>query len=156
MAKNIDARLQELGIALPEGNAPAANYLPYAVTGNLLYVSGQICKRDGKILISGRVGEDCTPEKGKEAARICALNVLAQAKAACGGDLNRIKRCVRLGVFVQSADDFHGQPQVANGASDVIVDIFGDAGRHVRAAVGCNALPSDTAVEIDAIFELED
>lgn len=150
---DIDARLAELGIELPEAPAPAANYVPYTVTGNLVFVSGQISTGpDG--LVKGRVGDDMTVEEGAAAARLCGLNLLAQAKAACGGDLSRLKRCLKLGGFVTSAEGFTDQPKVINGASDLMVEVMGDAGRHARFAVGAPELPLGVAVEIEGIFEI--
>ncbi|MET0155805.1 MAG: RidA family protein [Rickettsiales bacterium] len=155
MAGKIDARLKELGIELPSANAPAANYVPYVRSGNLLFVSGQTCKNASGMIYSGRVGAERTPEEGVKAARICALNLISQVKEACEGNLDRVRRVVKLTVFVQSVDGFHAQPLIGNGASDVIADIFGDAGRHARAAVGCNALPGGTTVEVEGVFEIE-
>jgi len=155
MASNVDARLKDLGITIPDAPAPAANYVPYTVTGNLVFVSGQVPFVDGKLTATGRIGEDATPEDGYEQARICAINLIAQVKAACGGDLDRVKRVVKLGGFVASADDFNGQPGVINGASDLMVEVFGDAGRHARFAVGTNALPLGCIVEIDGVFEID-
>ena len=155
MASNVDARLKDLGITIPDAPAPAANYVPYTVTGNLVFVSGQVPFVDGKLTATGRIGEDATPEDGYEQARICAINLIAQVKAACGGDLDRVTRVVKLGGFVASADDFNGQPGVVNGASDLMVEVFGDAGRHARFAVGTNALPLGCIVEIDGVFEID-
>ena len=155
MASNVDARLKDLGITIPDAPAPAANYVPYTVTGNLVFVSGQVPFVDGKLTATGRIGEDATPEDGYEQARICAINLIAQVKAACGGDLDRVRRVVKLGGFVASADDFNGQPGVINGASDLMVEVFGDAGRHARFAVGTNALPLGCIVEIDGVFEID-
>jgi len=155
MASNVDARLKDLGITIPDAPAPAANYVPYTVTGNLVFVSGQVPFVDGKLTATGRIGEDATPEDGYEQARICAINLIAQVKAACGGDLDRVTRVVKLGGFVASADDFNGQPGVINGASDLMVEVFGDAGRHARFAVGTNALPLGCIVEIDGVFEIK-
>ena len=154
MAGQIDATLEKLGITLPEAAAPAANYIPYTISGNLVYVSGQVPFVDGKITYQGKVGQDFTVEEAADCARICALNILAQVKAACGGDLDRVTRCVKLGGFVNCVDGFGQQPTVINGASDLMVDVFGDKGRHARFAVGTNALPLNVAVEIDAIFEI--
>ncbi len=155
MAGLIEARLIELGIELPGAAAPVANYVPFVVSGNLVFVSGQVPLAGGAVQFPGRVGDDLSPEDGQKAARICALNLLAQAKAAAGGDLDRVVRVVRLGGFVNSAADFTGQPMVINAASDLMVDVFGDKGRHARAAVGCPALPLGAAVEIDGIFEID-
>ena len=155
MAGKIDARLAELGVELPEAAAPAANYIPYVVTGKLIMVSGQIPMQDGEIKGIGKVGRDMTTEEAAGIARICALNLIAQAKAACGGDLDKIARVVKLGGFVNCIDDYAQQPEVINGASNLMVDVFGDAGRHSRFAVGTNALPRGVAVEVEGIFELE-
>ena len=155
MAGHIEARLTELGIELPTAAAPVANYVPYVITGNLVFVSGQVPLAGGELQLPGRVGEDVSAEDGQNAARICALNLLAQVKAALDGDLDRVARVVRLGGFVNSAAGFTGQPQVINAASDLMVEVFGDKGRHARAAVGCPALPLGAAVEIDGIFEID-
>ena len=154
MSGTIDARLAELGIELPTAAAPAANYVPYVVSGNLVFVSGQITMLNGELQYVGRLGEDYGVDEGYQAARICALNLIAQVKAACGGDLDRVKRVVRLGGFVNSTGGFTDQPKVINGASDLMADVFGDAGRHARAAVGTPSLPLGIAVEVDGIFEI--
>ncbi|OUR76424.1 hypothetical protein A9Q83_14735 [Alphaproteobacteria bacterium 46_93_T64] len=154
MAGQIEARLTELGITLPEAAAPAANYVPYAISGNQVFVSGQVPFVDGKLQFQGKVGTDFSTEEAVQCARICALNILAQVKAACGGDLDRVVRCVKLGGFVNCVDGFGEQPKVINGASDLMVEVLGDKGRHARFAVGTNALPMNVAVEIDAIFEI--
>ncbi len=147
-----DARLTALNITLPDAPAPAANYVPYVRSGNLLYVSGQISAGpDG--LIKGRLGDDLDVAAGAAAARRCGLALLAQARAALGS-LDQIKRVVKLGGFVCSTNDFTDQPEVVNGCSDLMVEVFGDAGRHARAAVSVNALPRGVAVEIEAIFEV--
>ncbi len=154
MAGQIDARLEELGIKLPEAAAAVANYVPYVVTGNLVFVSGQVTIKNGEFKYVGKVGSDFSIEQGAEAAQLCALNVIAQLKAACGGDLERVVRCVKLGGFVNSAPGFTDQPKVMNGASDLMVEVFGDKGRHARFAVGAPALPLGVAVEVDAVFEI--
>jgi len=154
MAGRIEARLKELGIELPQASAPAANYVPFARSGNLLFMAGQICVWNGEIKHRGKLGRDLKLEQGVEAARICALNLIAQARAALDGDLDRVVRCVRLGGFVNSIESFTDQPKVVNGASDLMVQVFGDAGRHARTAVGTNVLPLDVAVEVEAIFEV--
>jgi len=153
MAGRIDAKLGELGIELPDAPAPAANYVPYVATGNLLFVSGQVSVANGE-MIKGKLGADLDVEAGQKAARACALNLIAQAKAACGGDLDRVRRVVKLGSFVNATPDFVNSPQVTNGASDVMVAVFGEAGRHARFAVAVASLPSGAAVEIDAVFEI--
>lgn len=148
----IDRQLQSLGITLPQAAAPAANYVPFVITGNLLVISGQLPMEAGKLAVTGPLGAGVTLEQGQQAARLCAINILAQAKAALG-DLDRVTRIVRLGGFVASAQDFTDQPQVVNGASNLMVEVFGDLGRHARAAVGVNVLPLSAAVEVDAIIE---
>ncbi|MBM3555028.1 MAG: RidA family protein [Alphaproteobacteria bacterium] len=153
MKGQIEARLKALGIVLPEAAAPVANYLPWVRSGALVFVAGQVSREGGKI-IAGRVGKDLDIEAGKRAARQCGLALLAQAKAACEGDLDRIRRCVKVGAFVNCVDGFADQPSVVNGCSDLLVEILGDAGRHARFAVGVNALPMNAAVEIDAVFEI--
>ncbi len=154
MAGGIDARLQELGIELPEAAAPAANYVPYVVSGNQVFVAGQITIYNGEIQYVGKLGRDYGVEEGEAAARLCALNIIAQVKAACGGDLDRVVRCVRLGGFVNSTADFTDQPEVVNGASNLMVEVFGDKGKHSRAAVSAASLPRGVAVEVDAVFEI--
>ena len=154
MSGDFDQRLAELGLSLPDAPAPAANYVPYVVVGNTVYVSGQVSMNaDG--LIKGKVGADLTAEEGAEAARTCALALLAQAKKACGGDISRLKRVVKLTGFVNSTPEFGDQPKVVNGASDLFVALLGDAGRHARSAVSAGALPFNVAVEIEGIFEIE-
>lgn len=154
MAGKIEARLKTLGITLPEGPAPAANYVPAVRSGNLLFVAGQVPVKDGKDQVVGKLGREVSLEQGQLAARICAVNIIAQAKTALGGDLDRVVRCVRLGGFVNAAPEFTDHPKVINGASDLMVEVFGEAGRHARAAVGCGSLPRNVAVEIDAVFEV--
>jgi enamine deaminase RidA (YjgF/YER057c/UK114 family) len=152
----IAARLTELGIVLPPAAAPVANYVPYVRSGSLLMISGQLCLGpEGKLADShrGKLGAGVTPESGVEAARRAALNVLAQALAALG-DLDHIRRCVRLGGFINSTPDFAILPQVMNGASDVMVAVLGEAGRHARTTVGVAQLPLDAAVEVEALFEV--
>lgn len=153
MTTSPEARLAALGITLPALAAPVANYVPVVQSGNLLFVSGQVPFEDGKVAVTGKVGVTVSEEDGVRAARICAINIIAQVKAAIG-DLSRVKRVVRLGAFVACAPEFSRQPFVANGASDLMVEVFGDAGRHARAAVGTNALPLDAAVEVDAVIEI--
>lgn len=154
MAGKIDATLKNLGMELPDAPTPVANYVPYVVTGNLVFVSGQVSATNGQP-IKGKLGADLDVEDGQKAARACALNLLAQLKAACGGDLDRVRRVVKLGSFVNGAPDFTGAPQVTNGASDVMVAVFGDAGRHARFAVAVACLPGGVAVEIDGVFEID-
>ena len=148
----IEARLNELGIVLPEAAAPVASYVPVVVHGGAAHVSGQLPFVDGA-LKTGRLGEDVSLEEGMEAARACGLMILAQLKAA--GVLDQVERVVKLGAFVNSTGDFTDQPKIANGASDLMFEVFGDAGRHARAAVGVPALPLGAAVEVDAIIALK-
>ncbi|MEI2384151.1 RidA family protein [Breoghania sp. JC706] len=153
MTGPIEKRLADLGIVLPSPAAPAANYVPFVVSGLHLYISGQLPFGASGALIKGRCGEDLSVEDGQKAARLCAINLLAQAKAATG-DLGRIARLVKLTGFVNSTPDFTDQPKVVNGASDLMVEALGDKGKHARSAVGVAALPLGVAVEIEAIFEL--
>ena len=147
-----ESRLDELGITLPKPMAPVANYVPYVVSGNMLFVSGQVSAGpDG--LMQGRLGEDLSLEEGKGAARLCAINLIAQCKAAVG-DLSRIARVVKLGGFVNAHADFTDLPEVINGCSDLMVDVFGENGRHARAAVASPVLPRGVAVEVDGVFEI--
>ena len=150
----IDTKLRELGIELPSAMPPVANYVPYAVTGNLVVVSGQIPAIDGKIAITGKVGEAVSIEDGQRAARLCLLNVLTHLRTACGGDLDRVRRVVRLGGFIASPPGFTDHARVMNGASDLAVAIFGEAGRHARTTIGVPALPLDAAVEVEGLFEI--
>jgi len=152
----IDRRLAELGIVLPTPAAPVANYVPFVRTGDLVVISGQICfGPDGKIADAhkGKVGGEVSPEAGREAARLCAVNLLAQLKAAVG-DLDQVVRCVRLGGFINVVPTFAAVPQVMNGASDLMVEVFGDAGRHARSTIGVAELPADAAVEVEGMFEV--
>lgn len=156
MAGSIDARLNELGISLPTAAAPAANYVPYVKSGNLVFVSGQITMWDGELKYVGRCGEDYGVDEGYQAARICALNLITQLKAACDGDLDRVRNVIKLGGFVSSTADFFDQPKVVNGASDLMVEVFGqEIGSHARFAVGAPALPLGIAVEVDGVFEID-
>jgi len=154
MSGKIDARLRELGIELAQPSAPVANYVPYTISGNLVIISGQISVWGGEPECLGKLGRDVSVEDGQRAARICALNILAHLKTACGGDLDRVKRVLRLGGFVNCTADFTEMPQVVNGASNVMVEVFGDAGKHARAAVGVASLPLGVSVEVEAMFEL--
>ncbi len=154
MPGKIDQRLAELKLDLPNPAAPIANYVPAVRSGNLLFLSGQICQWNGERRFVGKLGAEISLEQGKEAAKLCGLNLLAQAKRALDGDLDRIVRVVRLGGFVNAAPGFVDQPQVVNGASDLMVEVFGDAGRHARTAVGVGSLPGGTAVEVDAVIEV--
>ncbi|WP_026380897.1 RidA family protein [Afifella pfennigii] len=152
----INDRLASLGITLPALSTPSANYIPVARTGNLLYVSGQVPVENGTVKYTGKLGADVSVEDGQAAARLCAINIIAHLSAALDGDLGKVARCVRLGGFVNATPDFPDPPKVINGASDLIVEVFGEAGRHARAAVGCATLPRNVAVEVDAIFEVVD
>ena len=154
MAGTIDSRLAELGIEIPVAAAPAANYVPFAVSGNMVYVAGQVTVWNGEFKFIGRLGDEFSVDEGYQAARLCALNIIAQVKAACGGDLDRVVRIVKLGGFVNSTADFTDQPKVVNGASDLMAEVFGDKGKHARFAVGAAALPLGIAVEVDAIVEI--
>ena len=150
---DIESRLRELGLTLPEAAAPVANYVPYAQSGQTVHISGQISLGpDG--LVTGRLGDGVSLEDGQAAARLCALNLIAQIKAACGGDLGKVKRIVKLGGFVNAHPDFYDIPKVINGASDLMVEVFGDADRHARSAVGVAVLPLNAAVEVDAVVEI--
>lgn len=154
MSDTIDGRLAALGISLPEAAAPAANYVPYVISGNLLFLSGQLPIEGGKVAVTGLVGGDVVLTDAQRAAELCAINILAQAKAALAGDLSRISRVVKLNGFVASAPGFIEQHLVINGASNLIANVLGDAGKHARAAVGVAQLPLNAAVEIDAILEI--
>ena len=154
MPGRIESRLAELNIKLPQPPAPVASYVPYVVSGKLVFISGQVTMAEGGLKYVGALGGEISLDEGKAAARLCAINVLAQLRAAAGGDLDSVKRCVRLGVFVNAVRGYSQHPEVANGASDLIVEVFGDAGRHSRAAVGAGSLPRNVAVEVDAVFEL--
>lgn len=153
--QDIDAVLKSLNITLPPASKPAASYVPFVVTGNTVFISGQLPLGVGELeTYVGQLGNGYPLDNGKETARVCALNVIAQLKEACGGNLNKVKRCVKLTVFVNSSADFTEQPQVANGASDLMVKVFGDKGAHARSAVGVSQLPRGVAVEVEAIFEI--
>ncbi|MEO5759559.1 MAG: RidA family protein [Mesorhizobium sp.] len=154
MSETIEKRLSDLGVTLPVAAAPAANYVPYCRTGNLLFTAGQLPLKDGKLQASGLLGRDVDTATGKEAAKYCAINILAQAKAALG-DLETIRRLVKITVFVASTPEFVEQHLVANGASDFLVAAIGERGKHARSAVGTASLPLNAAVEIEAIFEVE-
>jgi len=154
MAGTIDKKLAELGIILPEPAAPVANYVPFVRTGNFMVVSGQICfGADGKLVAKGKLGAGVSMEDGQKAARACAVNLLAQIKAGLG-DLDKVVRVVRLGGFINAAPDFIDVPKVMNGASDLMVAVFGDKGRHARSTVGVASLPLDAAVEVEGAFEV--
>ena len=152
---SFDEKIIELNIVLPKANPPVGSYVATKEIGKFLYISWQISIDENGNLIKGKLGKEFTTEQGYEAAKRCALNILAQAKKACNDDLSQIKSCVKLTGFVNSTDDFIEQPKVINGASDIIASIFGDIGMHTRAAVSTNSLPLGVAVEVDAIFELK-
>ena len=153
MSGRISSRLSELGITLPRAPKPVASYAPFVISGTLIHVSGQVPLEQDGIKFKGKLGKDFDVAEGQAAARLCGLNILAQLNGALEGDLDRIVRIVRLGGFVNCTDNFVEQPQVINGASDLMLEVFGEAGRHARAAVGVNALPVGVAVEIDAVAE---
>tara|TARA_B100001093_G_scaffold279489_1_gene267101 strand:+ start:348 stop:809 length:462 start_codon:yes stop_codon:yes gene_type:complete len=150
-----EVNLKENNIILPEAKAPAGNYVATKIVGKLLFISGQISANENGELIKGKVGRDLDTTAGYDAAKRCALSLITQAKKACGGDLSKIKTCIKLTGFVNSTEDFIEQPKVINGASDLIATVFGDAGMHARAAVSTNSLPLGVSVEVDAIFELK-
>ncbi len=154
MSQSVETRLQELGIELPKAAAPAANYVPFVVSGSLVFVSGQITIWNGELQYLGTVGDGLSIDDGYQAARLCGLNLIAQVQAACNGDLDRVKRVVKLGGFVQCTPDFKDHPKVINGASDLMAEVFGDAGQHARFAVGAPSLPLNVAVEVDGVFEI--
>ena len=151
----IEARLKELGVTLPSPPVPVASYVPCTITGNLVFVSGQIPIADGAIKYVGKLGVDVPMEAGQAAAQLCAINILSVLKLACEGDLDRVVQCLKVTVFVNATPDYDKQPEVANGASDLFAAVFGDAGKHARAAVGMGSLPRGVAVEVDAIFEIK-
>ena len=154
MSGTIDTRLTELGIELPQPGAPVANYVPFTVSGSLVLIAGQICVWNGERRFVGKLGAGIGIAEGREAAKLCALNILAHLLVACGGDLDRVRRVLRLGGFVNCTPEFTEMPQVVNGASDLMVEVFGDSGRHARAAVGVSSLPGGVAVEVEAIVEI--
>jgi len=154
MAGEVDARLAKLGIDVPQAAAPVANYVGFVQTGSLVFVSGQVPIKDGKFQYQGKLGDTMSIEDAQAAARLCAINIIAQVKAACGGDLDRVKRVVKLTGFVNSTGDFTDQPKVVNGASDLMVEVFADKGRHSRAAVSAASLPAGVAVEVEAVVEI--
>ena len=154
MSGKIDARLQELGIEVPEAAAPVANYLGYVVTGNLCFTAGQVTLKDGAFVYQGKLGAEISVDDGYQAARLCAINIISQLKAACGGDLDRVKRIVKLVGFVNSTPGFIDQPKVINGASDLMVEVFGEAGKHARSAVSAGSLPLGVSVEVECVAEI--
>jgi len=151
---NFEDKIKELQIELPEAKAPVGSYVATKIVGNLLYISGQISMNSKGELIKGKVGKDLTTDEAYKAAKRCGLSIVAQVKKACGGDLSKVKSCIKLTGFVNSTEDYIEQPKVINGASDLIASIFGEAGMHTRAAVSANSLPLGVSVEVDAIFEL--
>jgi enamine deaminase RidA (YjgF/YER057c/UK114 family) len=151
---NFEEKINELKIKLPEAKAPVGSYMATKISGKLLFISGQISIDENGELIKGKVGKDLDTDKAYQAAKRCGLSIVSQVKKACGGDLSKIKSCIKLTGFVNSTDDFIDQPKVINGASDLVASIFGDAGMHTRAAVSTNSLPLGVSVEVDAIFEL--
>ena len=153
MSAHLEAKLKGLGITLPEAPAPAANYVPFVQVGDIVYVSGQISANENG-LITGKLGDGMSTEEGAAAARVCAINLLAQVKAACGGDLDRLLRVVKLTGFVNSTTDYIDQPKVINGASDLLAEALGDAGKHSRSAVSAASLPLGVAVEVEGIFQI--
>jgi len=150
----IETRLAELGIILPTPMAPVANYVPYVITGDLVVISGQVPARDGKCAYTGKLGQEVPMEIGVQAAQLCFINLLAQLKVACGGDLDRVRQVVRLGGFIACTADFTLQAGVMNGASDMAVAVFDDAGRHARTTIGVPSLPLDAAVEVEGMFRI--
>lgn len=154
MSNPIEKRIEAMGLTLPPSVMPAANYVPYVISGNQVVISGQLPMQDGKPQAIGKVGREFSIEQGQQTAKICGVNILSHLKAALCGDLSKVKRLVRLGVFVNSTEDFTDQPKVANGVSDMMVEIFGDAGKHARAAVGVSQLPLGVSVEVEATFEI--
>lgn len=155
MPGRIETKLAELGITLPSPMPPIANYVPYVVSANLVVISGQVPAIDGKVAVTGKLGWGVSLDRGKEAARLCFINVLGHLKAACDGDLDRVRRVVRLGGFIASSAEFTDQALVMNGASDLAVAVFGDLGRHARTTIGVPALPADAAVEVEGIFQID-
>ncbi len=151
----INKNLEQLGITLPEPIAPVANYVPFVKSGNQVFISGQLPIENGEIKFIGKLGDNISIEDGQKAARICASNLLANLKIACDGNLDRVVRCVKLGIFVNAVPNFTDHPVVANGASDLMVQVLGDAGKHARFAMGAGSLPRGVAVEVDAVFEIK-
>ena len=154
MSAEIETRLKDLGVTLPQAATPVANYVPYVISGSMLYISGQLPMEDGKVAVTGIVGKDVDVARAQRAAELCSINILAQAKSALGGDLGRIRRLVKINGFVASTPEFTEQHLVINGASNLLAGVLGEAGKHARAAVGMASLPFNAAVEIDAIIEI--
>jgi enamine deaminase RidA (YjgF/YER057c/UK114 family) len=155
MQDEIENKLTALGLSLPVRPTPIASFLPFRVSGTTVYLAGQTCERDGRMVHAGRVGEDVSLETAREAAQICALNLLASLREACDGRLDRVSRCLRVGGFVQAKSGFPRVPAVIDGASELFIALWGERGRHARTAVGVATLPQNAAVEVDAIFELQ-
>jgi enamine deaminase RidA (YjgF/YER057c/UK114 family) len=155
MAGKYEQKLAQMGITLEPVPKPIANYEPYAISGNLVFLAGQVCRSGGKVTHKGKLGGEVSVDDGKAAAKVCAVNLIAALKLALGGDLDRVARCVSVRGFVASTPTFYDQPQVINGASDLFVEVFGEAGKHCRTAIGVSALPADCAVEVDAVFEIK-
>ena len=151
---NVDKRLIERGIDLPQPSKPGANYVPFLRSGNQVFITGQLSQWNGERRFIGKLGREFSVPEGQQAARLCALNLIAHLRAALAGNLDRMTRCLRVAGFVNSMPDFHGQSQVINGASDLFLEVFGEIGRHTRMAVGVAALPYDVAVEVEALFEV--
>lgn len=151
----VESKINELGIQLQTPAAPVANYVGFVKSGNQVFISGQLPIKDGQISYIGKVGSEVDLETAQEAAKYCGINILSQLKVACEGNLDRVKRCIKLGIFVNGDPDFTEHPAVANGVSNLIAEVFGDAGKHARAAVGSGSLPFGVSVEVDAIFEIE-
>ena len=156
ISESVDRRLSELGIELPDVPTPVANFVPFRRHGDLIYLAGQVCEWNGEVRFVGKVGTDYDLAQAQQAARVCGLNLIAALRLACGGSLERVSYCLRLGGFVNCTPDFTAQPKVVNGASDLLVAVFGDRGRHARAAVGVAALPGDAPVEIELVAEVAD
>ncbi|WP_372884839.1 RidA family protein [Shimia sp.] len=154
MTGKIDARLAELGITLPTPPVPVASYLPFVISGNQVTIAGQVTLADGVVKYAGRLGDTLSVEEGEAAARLCALNVLAQLKVACGGNLDRVTQVIRLNAFFNATPDFLDHPRVMNAASDLMAELFGDSGRHTRVGVGVSSLPLGVPVELDGVFEI--
>jgi enamine deaminase RidA (YjgF/YER057c/UK114 family) len=154
MSAEIETRLKDLGVTLPQAATPVANYVPYVISGSMLYISGQLPMEDGKVAVTGIVGKDVDVARAQRAAELCSINILAQAKSALGGDLGRIRRLVKINGFVASTPEFTEQHLVINGASNLLAGVLGEAGKHARAAVGMASLPFNAAVEIDAVIEI--
>jgi|TARA_Y100000389_G_C17469290_1_gene528763 enamine deaminase RidA (YjgF/YER057c/UK114 family) len=148
-------KIQSLNISLPKPTTPVANYVGYVKSGNMVFISGQLPIKDGELQFIGKVGKEISIEDATKAAQLCTINILSQLNDACANNLDKVKKCIKLGIFVNGIEEFADHPKVANGASDLIADIFGDKGKHARAAVGSGSLPFNVSVEVDAIFEIE-